>query len=65
MSGTCLLEWGWGQECQGLPNFGSELQLDPRRRLPDLRKTLGLVLRPTRSLHRRASLILHDMQQFI
>jgi hypothetical protein len=62
MSGACLLEWGWGQECQKLPNFGSGLQLDPRRRLSGLQKTLGLVLRPTRSLRRRVSLTLHDMQ---
>jgi hypothetical protein len=64
MSGACLLEWGWGQECQRLPNFGSGLQLVPRRRSRGLRKTLGLVPRPTRSLRRRASLILYDMQQF-
>jgi hypothetical protein len=62
--GACLLEGGWGQEYQRLPNFGSGLQLDPRQRLSGLQKTLGLVPRPTRSLRRRASLILHDMQQF-
>jgi hypothetical protein len=60
--GACLLEWGWEQECQRLPNFGSGLQLDSRRRLLGLQKTLGLVPRLARSLRRRASLILHDMQ---
>jgi hypothetical protein len=61
--GACLLEWGWGQECQRLPNFGSGLQLVPRRLVFGLQKTLGLVLRPTRNLRRRALLILYDMQQ--
>jgi hypothetical protein len=63
MHWACLLEWGWGQECQRLPNFGSALQLVPRRLVLSLQKTLGPVLRPTRSLRRRASLILYDMQQ--
>jgi hypothetical protein len=62
MSGACLLEWGWGQECQRLPNFGSGLQLVPRRLGLNLQKTLGLVLRPTRNLRRQASLILYEMQ---
>jgi hypothetical protein len=53
---------GWGQECQILSNFGSELQLVPQRCLLGLQKTLGLVPKPARNLRRRASLILHDMQ---
>jgi hypothetical protein len=61
---TTFLEWGWGQECQRLPNFGLGLQLVRRRRLSGLQKTLGLVPRPTRSLRRRASLSLYDMQKF-
>jgi hypothetical protein len=63
-NGTCLLEWGWGQECQGFPNFGLELQLEFRRRLSGLQKTLGLVPGLARSLRRRVSLTLHDMQRF-
>jgi hypothetical protein len=62
MSRACLLGWGWGQECQRILNFGSELQLDSRRRLSGLHKTLDLVLGLARSLRRRVSLILHDMQ---
>jgi hypothetical protein len=64
MSGACLLEWGWGQKCQRLPNFGSGLQLVPRRLVLGLQKILGLALRPTHNLRHRASLILYDMQQF-
>jgi hypothetical protein len=52
MSGACLLEWGWGQECQRLPNLGSGLQLVLRWLVLDLQKTLGLVLRPIRNLRR-------------
>jgi hypothetical protein len=62
MSGACLLEWGWGQECQRLPNLVSGLQLVPRRLALGLLETLGLVLRPTRNLRLRASLILYEMQ---
>jgi hypothetical protein len=62
MSGACLLEWGWGQEYQRLPNLGSGLQLVPRWLALGLLETLGLVLRPTRNLRRRASLILYEMQ---
>jgi hypothetical protein len=62
MSGACLLEWGWGQECQRLPNLGSGLQLVPRRLALGLLETLGLVLRPTHNLRRRVSLILYEMQ---
>jgi hypothetical protein len=62
MHRACLLEWGRGQECQNFMNFGSELQLDSRRRLSDLQKTLGLVQGLARSLRRRASSILHGMQ---
>jgi hypothetical protein len=62
MSGACLLEWSWGQECQRLPNLGSGLQLVPRRLVLGLLESLGLVLRPTRSPRRRASLILYEMQ---
>jgi hypothetical protein len=61
-TGACLLEWGWGQECQRFLNFGSELQLESRRCLSGLQKTLGLVPVLVRSLRRRVSLILHDMQ---
>jgi hypothetical protein len=53
---------GWGQECQRLPNFGSELQLELRRRLLGLHKTLGLVPGLARSLRRRVLRTLHDMQ---
>jgi hypothetical protein len=60
--GACLLERGWGQECQGLPNIGSGLQLVPRRLALGLQKTLGLVLRPIRNLRHQALLILYDMQ---
>jgi hypothetical protein len=62
MSGACLLEWGWGQECQRLPNFGSGLQLVPRRLALGLLEILGLVLRPIRNLRRQALLILYGMQ---
>jgi hypothetical protein len=62
MSGACLIEWGWGQECQRLPNLSSGLQLVPRRLALGLPKTLGLVLRPTRNLRHRALLILYEMQ---
>jgi hypothetical protein len=62
MSRACLLEWGWGQECQRLPNLGLGLQLVPRRLALGLLETLGLVLRPTRNLRRGVSLILYEMQ---
>jgi hypothetical protein len=63
MSEACLLEWRWGQECQGLPNFGSGLQLVPRQLVLGLQKILDPVLRPTRSLRRQASLILYNMHK--
>jgi hypothetical protein len=62
MSGACLLEWGWGQECQRLPNSGSGLQLVPRQLALGLLGSFGLVLRPIRSPRRRASLVLYEMQ---
>jgi hypothetical protein len=62
MSGACLLEWGWGQESQRLPNSGSGLQLGPRRFGLGLLESLGLVLRPICSPRRRVSLILYEMQ---
>jgi hypothetical protein len=62
MSGACLPEWDWEQECQRLPNFGSGLQLVPRRLVLGLQKTLGLVLRPIRNFRRQALLILYEMQ---
>jgi hypothetical protein len=62
MSGACLLDWDWGQECQGFPNFGLELQLESRRCLSSLQKTFGLVPELARSLRRRVLLTLHDMQ---
>jgi hypothetical protein len=63
MSGACLLEWGWGQECQSFPNFGSELQLDFRRRSRGLQKFLLRVPGSIRSLRRREWLSLYDMQR--
>jgi hypothetical protein len=60
--GACLLERGWGQGCQGLPNLGSGLQLNLRRHSPGLQKTLAHVPGQARSLRRRVSLTLHDMQ---
>jgi hypothetical protein len=61
-TGACLLERGWGQECQGFPNFGSELQLESRRHSMGLQKTLAQFPGLARSLRRRVSLTLHDMQ---
>jgi hypothetical protein len=55
-------ERSWGQECQRFPNFGSELQLESRRRLQDLQKSLAHFPGLARSLRRRVSLTLHDMQ---
>jgi hypothetical protein len=63
MSGACLLEWAWGQECQSFPNFGSELQLNFRRCSRGLQKVLLLVPGSVRSLHRRESSSLYDMQR--
>jgi hypothetical protein len=63
MSGACLLEWGWRQECQSFPNFGSELQLDFRRRSRGLQKFSLLVPRSVRSLRRGEWLSLYDMQR--
>jgi hypothetical protein len=62
--GASLLEWGWGQECQRIPNFCSGLQLDSWRRLSGLQKTLDFVPGLARSFRRRASSILHGMQGF-
>jgi hypothetical protein len=45
-------------------NFGSELQLESRRCSLGLQKTLALVPGLARSLRRRVSLTLHDMQGF-
>jgi hypothetical protein len=53
MSGACLLEWGWGQECQSFPNFGSELQFDLRRRSRGLQLITLLVPGLVRSHRRR------------
>jgi hypothetical protein len=64
MSGACLLEWGWGQEYQSFPNFGSELQLDFRQCSRGLQKALLLVLGLVRSLRRRESSSLYDMQSY-
>jgi hypothetical protein len=61
-TGVCLLEWGWGQECQRLPNFGSGLQLISLRRLQDLQKTQARVPETARRFRRRVLLTLHDMQ---
>jgi hypothetical protein len=61
---ACLLERGWGQGCQRLPNLGSELQLNSRRRSPGLQKTFAHVQGLVRSLRCRVSLTLHDMQCF-
>jgi hypothetical protein len=63
MSGACLLEWGWGQEYQSFPNFGSELQLNFRRCSRGFQKVLLLVLGSVRSLRRRESSSLYDMQR--
>jgi hypothetical protein len=63
MSRACILEWGWGQECQSFPNFGSELQLDFRRRSRGLQKFPLLIPGSARSLRRRESLSLYDMQR--
>jgi hypothetical protein len=53
-----------GQKCQGLPNLGSELQLDFRRRSRGLRKLLWLDSRLARSHRRREKTVLHDMQKY-
>jgi hypothetical protein len=63
MSGACLLEWGWGQERQSFPKFGSKLQLDFRRCSRCLQKALFLVPGSVRSLRRRESSSLYDMQR--
>jgi hypothetical protein len=69
MSGTCLPEWGWGQEYQSFPNFGSgsikvsNMQLDFRRRSRGLQNNLLLVPGSVRSLRRREWLSLYDMQR--
>jgi hypothetical protein len=63
MSRACLLEWGWGQERQSFSNFGSELQLDFRRCSRGLQKALLLVPESVRSLRRRESSSLYDMQK--
>jgi hypothetical protein len=61
-TGPCLLEWGWGQECQRLPNFGSGHQLISRWHSQDLQKTQARVPEPARRIRRRVLLTLHDMQ---
>jgi hypothetical protein len=48
--------------CEKLPNFGLGLQLEPRRRSQDLHKILARAPGLIRSLRRRVSLTLHDMQ---
>jgi hypothetical protein len=58
----CLLERGWGQGCQRLPNLGPGLHLNPRRHSPDLQKTLARAPGLAPRLHRRVSLTLYDMQ---
>jgi hypothetical protein len=63
MFGACLLEWDWGQERQSFPNFGSELQLDFRRCSRGLQRVLLLVPGSVRSLRRRESSSLYDMQR--
>jgi hypothetical protein len=63
MSGVCLLELGWGQEFQSLPNFGSELQLDFQRHSRGLQNNLLLVPGSIHSLRQREWLSLCDMQR--
>jgi hypothetical protein len=63
MFGACFFEWGWGQECQSIPNFGSELQLDFRRCSRSLQKFPLLDPGPVHSLRRRESSSLYDMQR--
>jgi hypothetical protein len=63
MSEACLLGWGWGQECQSFPNFGSELQLNSRRRSRGLQKFPLLDPGSVRSLCWREWLSLYDMQR--
>jgi hypothetical protein len=63
MFGACLRWLGWGQECQSFPNFGSELQLDFRRRSRGFQKFPLRVPGSIRSLRRREWLSLYDVQR--
>jgi hypothetical protein len=64
MSGACLLEYGWGQECQSFPNICLELQLDLRRCSRSLQLIPLLVPGLVRSHRRREWSSLHDMQSY-